>query len=237
MLACTSQSDSLNNEDKRMSSLNGSEMKNSCWPPTSQRLEPTAIAVPPKKINLTLGSLPVALDLDPVTQLSVRELKGVGQTFTANYDAAHQFHGLSYKPAGSFENLYQIVAGEALNHPRVARHAQLIAFVPAFAWSTYEVVLMPVKSTTYGRLVLGDLRKLRDQFPSYKAFVQWEEMKRRHVVYRGSLTAAESDLVTRVEWPSLAAIVETLGLIAFDSVEELSKANENIRAVISAQEV
>lgn len=191
----------------------------------------------PRKLDLILAAMPVVGDLQPVTQLGVRELKGVGQMFTAHMEHGYQFRSIVHKPAGSYETQYQILAGDALLDPRLARMAQSIAFFPAFVWSTFEVVLVPCKMTSFGQRVLADLQKLQAHFPAYKCFVQWDEAKRRHVVYRQPLTAAEAELIARVEWPDKDAIIDALEMVAFDSVESLCAANEEVRALLSAKEV
>ncbi|MDB5306434.1 MAG: hypothetical protein JWO38_636 [Gemmataceae bacterium] len=199
--------------------------------------DPTPAVRHPRKLDLAHAAMPVVGDLQAVTQLTVRELKGVGQMFTANMPGAYQFRGVVHKPAGSFESQFQIIAGNALLDPRIARLAQMIAFVPAFAWATFETVLLPVKVTTYGQRVLADLQKLQQSFPSIKCFVQWDDGKRRHVVYRQTLSAAEAEMIGKVAWPDKDAIVDALEVAAFDDIGTLCDANEDIRTLLAAKEV
>lgn len=199
--------------------------------------DPVPVVRPPRKLDLALAALPVGGDIQPVTQLGIRLLKGVGQMFTSNLEHAYQFRGLVHKPAGSFEEAYQIIAGDILTDPRIARLTQAIAFIPCYAWSTFEVVLHPLKLTTYGQKVLADLSKLQREFPRYKAFIQWEDGKHRHVVYRQTISAAETELIDKVQWPDKDTILAALELTAFDSIAALSQANDDIRTLLSAQEV
>ena len=184
-----------------------------------------------------LVAMPVVGDIQPVTQLGVRELKGVGQMFTANKDLAYQFRGVVYKPAGSYETQYQLTVGDLLTDPQIVRLTQMIAFVPCYSWATFETVLLPVKMTSFGQKVLADLTKLQPEFPHYKAFVQWDDSKRRHVVYRQALSTAEAELIDKVSWPDKDAIFAALELTAFDSVGALCEVNDDIRALLSAKEV
>lgn len=206
--------------------------------PKASRLPDVLPAVrPPRKLDLAPAAMPVAGDLQPVAQLVVQELKGVGQMFTANLDIAYQFRGVVYKPAGSFETLYQLVAGDALRDPRVAPMAKYIAFVPVFSWASFEVVLHPVRMTSYGQRTLSALRKLQGEFPNYKCFVSWEEVRRRHVVRHDSLSPAEAELIGAVEWPDREAIIDALEPVAYETADELAADNEEVRALLSMKEV
>jgi hypothetical protein len=181
--------------------------------------------------------MPGVSDLRPVEQLVVRQLKGPGQMFTADLDSALNFLGLVHKPAGEFEEQYQILADNLLKDPRLARLAKRIAFVPAYAWTTFEVVLMPVKVTTFSQRVVADLAKLKPLFPSYKAFIQWDDGKRRHVVYQEELTPHEAVLIGKVTWPTREQILEALEATAYDELATLCDANDEVRSLLSAREV
>jgi hypothetical protein len=172
-----------------------------------------------------------------VDTLVVRELRGVGIMFTPKLDALMNFHGLVYKPAGEYQANYQIVTGPLLNEPRVSRSAKIISFAPTFSWSNHEVVLTPFKLTTFGRLVLDALHKLNHRFPSYKAFVVWDASRRRHVVHYDDLTPQEQAVIDGVTWPGEAAILEALTPIAYDNLDDLAAANDDIRALIRFTEV
>lgn len=202
------------------------------------RLPPAQPVVPPRrKLDLSLAALPQVGDLQPVQQLGVREFKGVGSQFTAHIDSALAFHGLVHQPPGEYETHYQIIAGDLLKDPRIVRLAKRIAFIPVYAWSAFEVALMPLKVTTFGQRVIADLTKLRAKFPLYKAFVTWDAGKKRHVVYEESLSPGEAELIGGVAWPSREEIAAALEVTAFDDLTDLMAANEEVHTLLTAREV
>jgi hypothetical protein len=192
---------------------------------------------PRRKVDLTLAALPGPGSAREVDALAVRELKGVGKVYTPNLDVAAAYHGIAYKANGEFDTRYQIVAGGLLNDPRVMRCARPITFVPAYSWSTCEVVLAPFKRTSYDRRVLEDLRKLHPLFPRHKVFVKYDDDRKRHVVQYEDLTPLEAGVIAGVKWPTLEDVREALGDIAFDDLDELMCENEEIRALIKWKEV
>ena len=117
------------------------------------------------------------------------------------------------------------------------RYAKRISFLPVFSWATFEVVLLPVKETTYGRRVLDDLRKLAPQFPHFKVFVEWDASRKRHVVYRNVLNDQEVSLIAGVKWPSHEEILDALSATAYDDLEDLKAANDDIRTLLQSREV
>jgi hypothetical protein len=172
-----------------------------------------------------------------VESLVVRELKGVGVAFTPNLDAMLMFHGLSYKPPHEYESVYQVVAPPLNNDPRVMSRASRIAYVPAFSWSTFEVVLAPFKLTSFGLRVLDNLRTLQPRFPRYKCFTQWDAAKRRHVVYFDDLSEQELGVILGTKWPTRDEILDTLQVAAFDNLDALAAANAEIHALVHSREV
>lgn len=190
-----------------------------------------------RKIDLTRAALPDVGSLQAVTTLSVRELKGVGAMFTPKASGALTFLGLVYKPLNEYETIHQILAGPLQNDPRVMRYAKRITFVPAFSWATFEVVLVPVKVTTFGRRVLEDMQKLATQFPHFKIFVEWDANRKRHVVYRNGLSEQEESLIASVKWPSQEEILDALSASAYEDLEDLKSANDDIRTLLQSREV
>jgi hypothetical protein len=203
----------------------------------SSTLQPLASLQPRRKIDLSTAVLPEPGSMAAVESLAIKELKGVGQTFTANVDVMLSFHGLVYKPPSEYETIYQVIAAPLINDPRVMSRATRIAFVPAFSWSTFEVVLVPFKLTTFGRKVLDDLVKLKPTFPRHKTFVQWESTKKRHIVYFADLSEQELATIVEVRWPAQEQILEALQATAFDNLDDLLGANEEIRALVTSKEV
>jgi hypothetical protein len=200
-------------------------------------LEPLTPLQPRRQVDLTTAVLPELGNLAPVESLTVRELKGVGQTFTAQLDLMLAFHGLAYKGQNEYETQYQVIAPPLSHDPRVMSRVTRIAFVPGFAWATFEVVLLPIKLSAFGRRILDDLAKLKPRFPNYKSFIQWQATKKRHVVYVHDLSAQEASIIADVKWPTKHQILEALQLAAYDSLEDLMAANEEIRALVTSKEV
>jgi hypothetical protein len=203
-----------------------------------ERLSPKpALPKPKRKVDLSTAQLPGLGKLQAVETLTIRERKGVGATFTPNIADALMFHGMVYKPQGEFETKHQIVAGALLTDPRIVNRASRIAFVPALDWSEVSVVLMPLKLNTYGQRVLADLQKLQPLFPHYKAFIQWVESKRRHVVYFDDLSENEKSVIEKVKWPTQEQMLDALSAAAYDNIDDLAAANEEVRALLQSQEV
>jgi hypothetical protein len=200
-------------------------------------LEPLTPLEPRRPIDLSKAVLPEPGNLTAVESLTVKELKGVGATFTANLGAMLMFLGLVYKPQNEYETYYQIIAPPLDKDPRVLKQAKRIAIVPAYSWATFEVVLMPVKQTTFGRKIVEDLSKLKARFGQVKTFVQWDDDKHRHVVYFDDLSSQELTVIAEVKWPTRQEILEALRTTAFDDLNDLVAANPDIRALVYSKEV
>jgi hypothetical protein len=206
--------------------------------PAEPKLVPAPLPTLKRKVDLKAAILPSLSAVQSVESLAVKELKGVGANFTSNIAGVLMFFGLAHKPQGEFETRHQVLAGNLMTDPRLMGRAQRIAFVPAFSWAANEVVLMPVKLNTYGQRVLQDLQKLHDTvYPDFKAFVQWNESKRRHVVSYDALTEQEKAVIAKVKWPTQDEIVEALSASAFDNIEDLAAVNDEVRTLLHAQEV
>jgi hypothetical protein len=204
---------------------------------TGPALQPAALLRPKRKVDLSTAVLPGLGTIKAVEALTVRELKGVGASFTPHLELAVVLYGLAYKPPPGFETVYQIVAGPLLADARVLGQARRLAFVPAFSWATLEVVLMPINLSRFGHLVLIDLQRLQPSFPSFKAFVQWSEAKKRHIVYRDELTAQEAGVIEKVRWPTREQVLEALSTSAYDDIDDLAAANEEVGALLRSREV
>jgi hypothetical protein len=172
-----------------------------------------------------------------VEPLEVREFKGVGAMFTPRLDDAVQFHGLVYRPPGEFNGRHQIITGPLLQDARVMRHARRIAFIPVYGWSAFEVALMPIKVSSFGQRIIEYLRRLSPMFPNFKAFVEWDGGKHRHVVYEARLSHQEAEQIRGVRWPTRDEVVEALEAYAYDTLEALMQHNENVRLQITCREV
>jgi hypothetical protein len=200
-------------------------------------LEPLGPPQPRRKIDLLIASLPEPGPMVEVELLVVKELMGTDQLFTPNLSAMLCFQGLVYKPQNKYEKQYQIIAPPLNNDPRVMRRATIIAFTPAYSWSTFEVVLRPVRLSIHGRRVLDDLLTLKPTSLHHKVYVVWDETKSRHVVGSDQLSEQERSIIDGVKWPSKERILETLQAIAFDNLEDLIGANEQIRTLVTFKEV
>jgi hypothetical protein len=99
------------------------------------------------------------------------------------------------------------------------------------------MVLLPVKVTTYGRRVLDDIQKLQLRFPNFKVFIEWDGTRKRHVVHWDELTEQEHGVILSVKWPGRDEILEALGAAAYDDLEALAAANEDIRTLLRSHEV
>jgi hypothetical protein len=200
-------------------------------------LAPVPLLASRRKVDLATVEMSNLAVATPVEQLVVREMKGIGQTFTPNLAGALTFRGLVYKPAGEYEEVHQIIAGPLLLKPLIASRLKMTTFVPTFSWSTLEVVLAPFKMTKFGMRVLQALQSLQSEFPDLKVFYEWESSKKRHVVQSLPMTAQERELIAKVIWPSKDQIIEALQITAFDNIDVLAAANEEIRTLLSARMV
>src|SRR5262245_54377543 len=214
--------------------LAGTDAAAASGPPA---LEPLTSLQPRRKVDLTIAVLPEPGNLAPVESLTVRELKGVGETFTAQLGLMLAFHGLAYKGQHEYETQSQVIAPPLSHDPRVMSRVTRIAFVPGFAWATFEVVLLPIKLSAYGCRILDDLAKLKPRFPNYKCFVQWQATKKRHVVYVHDLSAQEASIIADAKWPTKRRVLQALQFTSFDNLEDLMTVNEELRALVTSKEV
>ena len=179
-------------------------------------------------------SLPAAT---AVESLVVREMKGIGSTFTPNMALQLTFLGLVYKPEGEFDATYHLLAGPLLTDMRLAGRAKHLTFVPAFSWPTHELVIAPFKRTRMGNRVLEDLQTLTPLFPNYKTFVEWSDAKRRHIVRQIQLTEQERETIASLQWPTPDQVIDALQIVAFDDIGDLAAANDEVRLLLTAKEV
>jgi hypothetical protein len=213
-------------------------------PPTPARVpedvnrpQPLPTIQPKRKIDLAHAMLPDPGALQTVESLCVRELKGVGAMFTPNLSGILMFMGLVYKPQGEYEAQYQIIIDQLMTDPRVMRYAKRIVFTPVYNWSMFEMILLPVKLTTFGRRVLDDLQKLQPRFPHFKAFIEWDGTRKRHMVRWDTLTEQEQGIIVTVKWPAREDILDALSATAYDDLETLAEANDDIRTLLRSHEV
>ncbi len=207
-------------------------------PNDRQKLQPLpAPLTPSRRVDLRTVVMDGLPETTAVETLDVRELKGIGATFTPNMAQALPFRGLEYKPEGEFDAVYQIIAGPLLHDPRIVGRLKTITFVPAYAWSTCEIVLAPFKGTKFGMRVLHCLRSLQPEFPNVKVFVEWNESRKRHLVQSMAMTSQERDLISKVAWPTRDQVLDALSMTAFDSLDDLTAANDEIRALLNSREV
>jgi hypothetical protein len=195
------------------------------------QLAPLPGPKPKRKIDLSCVAQAAPGNVRTVESLRVQELKGVGAWLTPQLTGAVVLLGLVYRPPGEYAAAYQILGPSLQDHPLLRRYAKPIAFVPVYSWCTLEVVLMPVKLTSFGRLIIDDLRKLAPRFPHFKAFLEWDGARRRHLVHYDELPPHEKSVIDAVQWPRLEEVLETLSAAAYDSLDDLMEANEDIHAV------
>lgn len=212
---------------------NGVETPPQPQPDVGNRLNPLPVPRARRKINLDLAVLPEPGAGETVEVLSVREMKGIGATFTPNITAMLTFFGIAYKPPGEFDTVHQILAGPLQNDSRVLRLARRIAFVPAYDWRAHEVVLHPIK-LPYGQRVQVSLQKLQPRFPYVKVFIYWAGSKQE--VKPTKLTEQEKGIIDQVRWPDREQILDALEVTSFDNIEDLAAANEDVRTFLGAEE-
>lgn len=205
--------------------------------PKPSALKPIPLPQPSRRINLQPINAPDLQSAQTVESLLVQELRGPGATFTPNLDLAMTFNGLVHRPPDEFEKEYQIVTGPLQNDPRVSSRMKQIVFVPGFSWQTLSMILVPFKASRYGRRVLADLERLTPRFPSFKAFVEWSETRRCHLVRYLPLTASETEFIAKVKWPTREEILDALQASAFDNIDDLAEANDEIRTILQSKEV
>jgi hypothetical protein len=187
------------------------------------------------KVDLTLAVLSGQNKLQAVECLAVQEIKGIGAMFTPDLNAKLGFPGLVSKRG--YDNVYQIINGPLLDDPRIMKHASLIAFVPAYNWSTFEVVLRPVKKSGPGVRMLADFERLQAHFPNYNAYVEWDDVRFRHIVRWTMLTSQEQGVIGQVKWPTQAQIISALNPLAYDNLDDLAQVNDNVRLMLQSREV
>jgi hypothetical protein len=200
-------------------------------------LSPVPLLSPKRKVDLATIEMSGLPATTPVEQLLVHEVKGIGAPFTPNLELALSFRGLVYKPEGEFDEIYQLVGGPLLNDSHVAGRLKQIVFIATYLWAQCEVVLAPWKMTKHGAHVVQILQSLQPRFPNVKVFVEWSDLKRRHVVHDVAMTAQERELVSKVTWPTKDQIIYALQLSAYDNIDDLAAANAEIKTLLSSREV
>jgi len=209
-------------------------------PPDAERHSETPRSEPlPKlrrKVDLSISAMALA-EIKTVESLMVQELRGPGAAFTANLEHALIFNGIAYRPKGAFETTYQIVAGPLLTDSRVLGRMYRIIFLPAFAWTSLEMVLLPIKLSKYGQRVLVDLQSQNPHFPTIKSYIEWSGAKHRHVVYVAELRPHERSIIEKVVWPTREHVQEALSLYAYDNINDLAVTNEDVRILLTSREV
>ena len=156
---------------------------------------------------------------------------------TPNLASAMSFFCIVSQPRGAYEKVYQIVTGPLLEDARVSRFTKRVVYVPAYHWASLQFVLAPIKLTQYGQRTLDDLGKLTPMFPHVKPYVEWDAIRTRHIVRYQQLSDMEQGTISHVTWPDQGAILEALQKIAFDSLDDLVRENDEIRTAMTAREV
>jgi len=200
-------------------------------------LSPPPVMAPKRRVDLHTVALSIVPEAKPIELLTVKEMKGINAIFTPLLAEALKFHGLVHKPVGEFDDVFQIVTGPLLRDPRVASRTRRITFVPAFAWATCEIVIAPIKDTRFGAAVFHSLQSLQPRFPFFKVFVEWNDVKKRHVVNEVAITADERELISKTPWPTRDQLIEALQMVAYDDINDLAQVNDEIRTVLAAREV
>jgi hypothetical protein len=201
------------------------------------QLNPTPLLTPTHRVDLSTVVMDALPHATPIESLEVREMKGIGATFTPNMAVALQFKGLVYKPEGEFESQHQIIAGDLLRDPRVVARTCGILFVPSLAWSTCDLVVVPFKITRFGVRVIRTLQSLEPRFPNFKVFIEWNDRKKKHTVNEVEMTPQECELIAKTVWPSREQLLDALQVVAFDNITELAVANDTIRTLLGSREV
>ena len=200
-------------------------------------LSPVPLLSPKRKVDLATIEMSGLPATTPVEQLVVHKTKGIATPFTPNLGLALSFRGLVYKPEGEFDESYQLVAGPLLNDSRVVSRLKQIVFIATYLWAQCEVVLAPWKMTKHGAHVVQTLQSLQSRFPNIKLFVEWSDLKKRHVVHDVAMTPQERELVSKVTWPTRDQMIDALQLSAFDDIVDLAAANAEIKTLLSSREV
>jgi hypothetical protein len=195
------------------------------------------LLAPKRRIDLAAAVLPDVGNIEAVEVLEVRELKGAGKSFTPDVASALTFLGIAYKRPDKFDPTYQIIVGDLQFEPLIVSLARPLVFVPVFSWSTQEVVLLPIKINNFGERILIALQKVQPAFPNIKVFIRWNDVKRRFDVKRIQMTDQEAAIIRRVCWPSREQILDALNPNAFEDMEGLAAANEEIKILLGAREV
>lgn len=203
----------------------------------SSVLQPIPELRPKRRVDLTLVALPGAGDITAVESLEIRELKGIWSPFTPYFEGMLTFHTIVYKPKGAFETVYQILGKKLHSDPRIIQRARRVTFLPVYSWATAETVIMPIKMSTYGARVLGALKKLQPQCPNVKAYVEWSQATKRHVVSRDDLSNQEQEVIKCLRWPTSEEMLDALSDSAFDNIEDLAAVNDDVNAFLRAREV
>jgi hypothetical protein len=81
------------------------------------------------------------------------------------------------------------------------------------------------------------LKKLQPRFPDFRAFIEWDATRKRHVVHWEALTEQERGVIATVNWPAQEEILEALSAVAYDDLDDLAEANEDIRTLLRSREV
>lgn len=208
-------------------------------PDDGRRLLPQGepLPTPRRKVDLSTVAMPVAGKIAAVESLVVRDLKGPGAIFSAKLESALTYHCLISKHKGTFKDRFDVIAGSLLADPRLTGSLRRVTFIPAFHWGEMETVLLPIKDTEFGKQVLIDLHKVQSQKPLVKTYIQWSDDRGRHVVYFDELTPQQAEIIAKVSWPTTAQIQDALSGYAYDTLEDLAAANENVKAMLTAREV
>ncbi len=201
-------------------------------------LEPEGIPPPRRKLILESVDLLGVVAAEPISQLAIRDLKGPGGVYTPNLAHALKLKGIIHKPPGQYQSDYQLLAGAPIRDARLASLIKVIAFVPAFVWSSLELVLLPIPMTTNGNRVFSDLQKLTTSYElKFKAYTVWDSTQFRHRIFRVGLDEGEVAVIDGIPWPTKEEILDVLQESAFDDVAALAKVNDNVRTILTATEV
>jgi hypothetical protein len=201
-------------------------------PPTNPNLPPSSYPELPEPV------LAKPTGFRAVERLEVQELKGPANLFTPNCILKHDYLALSHPTPGSlFSTSYQILAGDLLNDSRVTRHAHTVTFIPVWRWSSNSFVIIPIKQTQNGEKVVEAFESLQHMWPRYKVFMLWDQKKRRHIVRWAHLSELEFRAISSATWTEREEVREALRRYAFDALDRLVSANDELATVIHSTEV